>query len=617
MAYLLSHSAALLLVVFGTYLPGLMLERTFASGVRLGSLRSVARIVLGLGFWITCAFLMATFGLLQRWTLWTVAAAVTLWALVSWLRSGRRIRRPPLPSSSALAPLALLAAILVPAYLLAMSPPVSWDAGTYHLTLPRLFVAVGGFREVPLNVYSYWPLNVQLLFALAMLAQDYVLAKLLHFALGAATLFALYAGCRAGHRPASGWLAMPLLLANGVIAYQLRVAYVDLGYAFLLLAGFLFLNLALDREPRALWLAGLCCGLAAGVKVTGIAGATIVGALYLPRLVATLRRGEGSELRKFLTRFVAPVLALWLPWLVRAAYLTGNPFYPLLYQRFGGPDWSAGLSARLQAWQSSIGMGREPTDYLLLPVRAILAGGRGYQRFDGELAAFWIVLTPLALWLAWRVPLARRCLGVAGLYFIYWALSSQQMRFLIPALPLLAIAGAVAIVELIGRLPASRRRIALAAAFGAATLFVVATQARVLAAGYRTLGVYWTAQGDLRQSAVHPVYSFVNDQLPADARLLMLNTNQRFFCHREVLADSFFEASQIAEWLSPAADVATLRRLLAERGISHLLIENRPRGIPFPASLGDLLADPGSVDRLYTSKDGKFTVLGLRPGESE
>jgi hypothetical protein len=157
--------------------------------------------------------------------------------------------------------IAALAALLAPLALLALTPTVSWDAGAYHLTLPRLYLEHGGFREVPLNVYSYWPQGVQLLYALALAVQDHVLAKLLHFAFGVATLWALAAGCRTFHRPASGALAAILFLANGVVAFELRVAYVDLAHAFLLLAGLLFMLQALERDPRVLWLSGLCCGL--------------------------------------------------------------------------------------------------------------------------------------------------------------------------------------------------------------------------------------------------------------------------------------------------------------------------------------------------------------------
>ncbi len=58
----------------------------------------------------------------------------------------------------------------------------------------------------------------------------------------------------------------------------------------------------------------------------------------------------------------------------------------------------------------------------------------------------------------------------------------METRFLIPMLPLLAIAGAVALVELVDRLPAKRlRRATLALAFATATAFLVIGQGQVLA----------------------------------------------------------------------------------------------------------------------------------------
>ncbi len=320
-------------------------------------------------------------------------------------------------------------------------------------------------------------------------------------------------------------------------------------------------------------------------------------------------------MRRFLACFALPVAGLWLPWVARSAWTTGNPFYPFFHGIFGGPDWSPALTEQLRAWQSSIGMGREPVDYLLLPLRVFLAGGEGYHRFDGELGAFWVLLLPLAVWGAWKVRLARRCLAVGGLYFAFWALSSQQMRLLLPALPLLAIACAAGVVELLDRLPAARwRRAGVAVAFVAGAGLVVWTQERVLTAGYRTFEVYLRAEGDLKASAVHPVYRFVNAELPSDARLLFVNHNQGFFCDRELIADSFFEASQIADWLAPAGSVGELRRMLTERGVTHVLVEQRDWGIAYPAALGEMLRDRKIVEMQYRSEDGRFAVFELLGG---
>ena len=620
MTYLLQHSAAIGLLAVTLVLPGFVLwPRSPSVDLRM---RPLARIVLGVTFWVVFLFLASVISLLEPWLFVATSLFLAVALLAQRIRGfgnrGRRVSSEPRTrkafGATTLLSAGLLTVALAPLFLLASSPTVSWDANAYHLTVPKLFVQHGGFREVPFNVYSYWPLNIQLLYAMALSLGDFVLAKLLHFAFGLATLLALYTGCRTFHREESGALAVWFFIANGVVIYELRVAYVDLAYAFFFVTGFLFMRAARDGNKTALWLAGLSCGLVAGIKITGIAGAALVAALYLPRLHQALRQGTfETTARSFLLRFVLPVLALWGPWLGRTAWLTGNPVYPFFHDIFGGQDWSSALTDQFQTWQSSIGMGRTLLDTLLLPLRVITSGGEGYQRFDGELGLFWLLVLPLACWAAWRVALARDCLSIAGLFFLYWSLTSQQMRFLIPALTLLAMAGGVAITELVRLIPvASRRRAATLSIIVATALAAAFHHGRVLAAGYRTLGVFLKAEGDLVSSAMHPIYRIVNETLPEEARLLFLNTNQVFFCDREAIADSFFEASQIADWLSRATDSEGIKSLLADRGVSHVLIENRHRGAIYPAALAAFLRDPTYARPLYRSEDGRFSLLQLR-----
>jgi len=100
---------------------------------------------------------------------------------------------------------------------------------------------------------------------------------------------------------------------------------------------------------------------------------------------------------------------------------------------------------------------------------------------------------------------------------------------------------------------------------------------------------------------------------PPRARILCLNANRGFLLDRDYLADSFFEASQIADWLAPASSVLQLRQLLAARGISHILFEHRDHGIKYPRALMDLMADPGSARLLYPTKDELFEIYELIP----
>jgi hypothetical protein len=596
------HLLALGSLAAAIVLGGYATERLCFRRAPLGHLRWLARVVLGVLLWMAGLFALAASGALSRASVLAFGAACVACAGAARARFGPG----PAGETAGLGFAGVAGLGVAPFLVLALRPEVSWDAAAYHLTLPKHWLAAGGFAPLPLSVYAHWPLATELLYAAAMALGDYPAAKALHTAFGLATLWALYLGARSFHRGESGWIAAPLALANPVLLFELGVAYADLAYAFFFVAGLLFLLQwrRAQQSRSALWLAGLCCGGLAGLKVTGIVGAAALFGLAAPRIARQLRDGALRDAGRDALALSLPLLLLWGPWLAKSALLTGNPVYPLLHEVFGGPDWSPELSRRLAAWLTSIGMGREPLDYALLPLRVIVSGGPGYAQFGGRLGLQWLLLLPLAIAFG-RGPLARGALVASGLYFALWALGSQQMRFLIPLLGPLALASGVAISELLARLPSARaRRAALAAVLAAGSLLYAHTARRPLANAWRALG---QPAADPRSEADRFVAT-----LPEDAVLLLLDTNQTFFLERPALADSFFEASQIADWLAGETRAEDVRARLRERGVTHLLIERRDRGIDWPEGLTALLADRTLLARRFRSADGRFELYELR-----
>lgn len=611
MSSVLGHFAAAALLFACFWATGYALERLTLRGARaLGPLRGTARWVLGLVAWMATAFALAAAGALGPAAVGAVALAAVAAAALARARLG------PAEPGGGPRLAAFSAALLVlalPLLVLALAPRLSWDAAVYHLTLPRLYVEAGGFVPVPMNLYSHWPLGTELLFAVALLAKGPLLAKLVHTGLGILALVAVFAGASRLHRPVSGWIAAPLVLANAVVVFEMSAAYVDLAYAFFFTAGVLFVHEAREGDAAPLWLAGLCAGALVAVKLSGPLGALALFAAALPPRLAALRRGDAAPLRALAPAFGVPVLALGLPWVVRAALSTGNPVYPFAYGLFGGPDWSPRLAEAFAAWQRSIGMGRGPLDYLLLPVRVILTHGGGYDRFAGDLGDFWIVLVPVALVGGWRIPLVRTCLGASGAYFALWSLGSQQARFLIPVLPPLALAAAATVVSWAERLPGRAWQRAALAAAGAAAL-ALATPGLLRAARHAepVLALHRQGAEAALRAGVPPVYRFVDRELPEDAVVLLLDTNQTYSLKRAWLADSVFEASQIADWLRDARTPREVRRRLAERGVTHVLRERRDWGIEWPPALLALLRDPALARPRYRSPDGRFELWELR-----
>jgi hypothetical protein len=537
------------------------------------------------------------------------------------LAASRRPANETPPELLSIGFFAALFAATAPFWISALDYRVAWDAAAYHLALPKRYLAAGGFVEIPLSVYAIWPHATQLLYAPALWLGGAPLATALHTAFGVLALWTAQVGARVAGWPRAGWIAAPLALANPVLLFELGHAYIDLALAFFFCAGVIFSARALRSripDPGALALAGLCSGACAAAKLNGALLSVALVLPLLPCAAALLRAREYRAVARSTLCYACPAALFWLPWLARSAWLTGDPLYPLLYAQLGGPNWSTELAQRFSAWQEQIGYGRSFVDYLLLPIRVILAGGPDYRHFGGRLGAQWLLLAPLAIALVRRDPLARTALTASGCYFVLWALGSQQARFLIPILPALALASGIALERSLSllreRWPALRER-TLVAALATTELAVLAVfGGQHYGAAIASLGALRGDASERRAAPIEPHVAFANASLPSDARVLLLDTNQVYFLEREAIADSFFEASQLADWLADATTPRELAARLAARGVTHLLWDRRRDWrIDWPASLHALLADPRRARSLYRAIDGRVELFELSP----
>ncbi|MEO1368128.1 MAG: hypothetical protein AAFX50_13220, partial [Acidobacteriota bacterium] len=498
--HLIQHLFALTVSAWLVWLPGWWLVRRFDLAGRESSIPPVlTRFIAGLAAWTAALFTLAAAGFFTKSAFLTVAALChVLAALEAWkareeLRSLRwgsfkdGLRRAALPTAISLS-------VLVPVFALALTPSVSWDASAYHLTLPKLYLEHGGFFPVEMSVYSHWPQGLELLFGAAMALHGYVLAKALHFGCGLLVLTALVRLCPGR----SGWLAAALFVLNDVVLFEMRVAYVDLAYAFALVVGAAYAAECFEREDR--WETDLLVGAAAGLlislKVTGLVSAAIFALVLVPRWWREWNQSGPKGAGRSVAAFAAPCLALGAPWWIKTWIFTGNPVYPWLWNLFGGPDWSPEVHGQFAEWQRSIGMGRGWDDYLLLPWRVVVEGGQGYGRFDGEISLFWLAAVPVAALAMHRSVHHYRRWRVFGLiallHSVFWAFSSQQMRFLIPVLALVAAPAASAVGTAVGRFidgSISRRRL-ITLASSVLFLAVATTQhGKVMGGGLRVLPI--------------------------------------------------------------------------------------------------------------------------------
>jgi hypothetical protein len=624
MTHTLTYAVAILLYALLIYLPGYALADVVVRRRIAGPLGVMSRFVLGFAFWIGAMFVLGAAGLQRNSILWCVVAFCGLSSVALWFYRGRRLPtlRMPAWKSWPIEEAALIDVIAIPVLILfwlALRPSIAPDSNTYHLTIPRLYVEHGGFRPIRFNVYSNWPLSFHLLFGMAMQLKDYILAKLVHFFVGVLTLVSLYLFGKGQKDRWTGLVAAALFLGNPVVLGEFPEAYVDIAFAFFFFMGFWFLTQyegASRGNRRLLLMAGVCGGLLAGVKLFGWWAALCLGLAFF--LKSARSRGVRAAARELALVFLLPCVGIALPWSVKSYVYTGNPVYPFAYGLFGGPDWSPELGAQFRTWMRSIGMGRQFTDYLLLPVRVILESGWTYDRFAGPIGRSWIVWLPLITAFGVRHRPVRAALLVAMPYCVLWAASSQQTRFLIPVLPILSVAAALSLASLLDRFSSSSsggrvRKVC-------AALVVLACLEPMLSGAWQLLRPSDSSGQGTRAGlsawswGSDPVYEFINANLPPRARIMLLNTNHGFFCHREYVADSFFEASQMGELLRPAKTCENLRHILGAAGITHILWKDVDVGIVYPEALFAFMKDPRYARPIFQSPPsaGGHTLLELR-----
>ncbi|HKU36559.1 MAG TPA: phospholipid carrier-dependent glycosyltransferase [Polyangiales bacterium] len=610
MSFLLLHLLELAGLAGLLYATGFVLEAVSGELPRAQLGAVVVRTAAGSVVWIYVLFALAALGAYRPSAAFALAGLALLSAAALALRRGIRAPRPKWRELGWAGLAALPAAVLLLVLCVrAASLGVGHDDNVYHLLLPKLYLQHGGFVRVPFNVYSHWPHNVELLFGLAMMVDDHALAKLVHTLYLGLTLLAVYRLCRVHCSRAVAGLATLLVLGNDVVLYEGTVANIDIAFAFYFLLSVAYADAYLrEHEWGSLVWCGVYAGALAGTKLSGLAGLACVAGVLVLRAPGRLR--DVREWQRFALCLVLPALLLPLPWYIKSALYTGNPLYPMFYRWFGGIEWSEDLGKQFFAWQHGMGMGRSWRDYALLPLRVIRDGAYDYAHFDGYLGQFWLAAVPLALF----AKRARSQLLAAGLYFVFWALSSQQLRFLIAALPPLAVAAADSFEALCQRLSHRAARVSLRAAAWLATAFAAWPM------------LYLTLEPAQREAAqlfergpgeyahfVPQGYAWLNRHTPADARVLMINENRGFFLDREFLAESFPDASQINWFLHQTRSVAELRARLAELGVTHIYIRSAKHGqLALAPNLESLLADAAQARRVFVCKRKRCEIYALQ-----
>lgn len=483
---------------------------------------------------------------------------------------------------------------IVMAVLLCLTPPVARDALIHHLAIPKLWINHGGFYDTPWAVYSYYPMNLEMLYLLPLYFGNDIIPNFIHLGFGIGTAVLIYFYLKSRFNNMAGLLGFLIFISTPVISKLSTMAYVDLGAVFFVTASVLsFIRWRDSKYGQSGWLliSAIAMGLALGTKYNSLVPWFFI-TLAIIFICSRDTRNSGEALRYGVIFFIIS-LAVFSPWLVKNTMLTGNPFYPLFPGIFnremlsGGNTNSLGFVHAHTSLFKTRGMlfGESIWEVLSIPVRIFFQGQDHSPRyFDGVLNPILILFVPFAF--------MKKDKKTEKLFFLNFSvfiilvalfLDQIRIRYFLPAIPFLAILSVTGIVNiyiwLVERKSVISRRIGLAA------LVIIVLVLLILNVNYihkyflkidpvRYLTKIETRDNFIaRHDGSYPAISYVNKNTPKDSRIrLILLAGRGYYLDRIYQEDRSMGMSVIQGMIDHSTSRELFKKYLSSLDCTHLLI---------------------------------------------
>ncbi|BHH82935.1 ArnT family glycosyltransferase [Desulforhopalus sp. 52FAK] len=495
--------------------------------------------------------------------------------------------------------LPLIVVLIGALILLNFTPPFSRDALIHHLAIPKLYLQNGGIYEIPDLIFSYYPMNLELLYLAALYFNNDILPKFIHMSFALATGYLIYRYLKPRLPHHYSLLGALFFLSIPIIVKLSITVYVDLGLIFFTTASLLLLFNWIEKhnQIRYLAFAGLCCGLAVGTKYNGLIVllllTSLVPVLYLRS--ADSDPYETSPAIRAALLFLVCALVVASPWLIRNAIWTGNPIYPLYNDFFSpGPLENTIVSNEVNSIRGVFATrhalyGENIWQLLSLPVRIFFEGLDDDPRyFDGRLNPF-LLLLPLFAFIQGetkdkKIQIEQITLLVFCLLYFLFAFNSGtlRIRYMAPLVPFLVI------LTIFGLHNIERKAIKFLSkphmhniVWYVPVILMLAYNGRYI---YQQF-IYVAPMSYISGKVTHTNYiakyrpeykvmQYANSNLPETAKILCVFTGHRgYYLNRTHVFDNYNNKNLLLSWTQePNMSTLMITNLLKQYGISHIIL---------------------------------------------
>jgi len=520
--------------------------------------------------------------------------------------------------------LGLLILLIVSIIILASVPPVSRDALTHHLIVPRLYLQHGSIYEIPSIAFSYYPMNLDLLYMIPLYFGNDIAPKFLHFIFALLTAWLIFAYLR--KRLDTVWALVGALsfLSLPIIVKLSITVYVDLGLIFFSTASIMSLLKWNENhyQLKYLILSAACCGLALGTKYNGLIVLFIL-TVFIPFVFISSSKknwnlkkpqAKGSSIQiqfkalGFAAIFFTVALLVFSPWMIRNYVWKANPIYPLYDNVFNRPvavtpDAQTGnhtlgpaaepqqtTKARSTRWSTfavrKVIYGESWWEIALLPIRIFFQGQDDNPKyFDGRLNPFLFFLPFFALIHLNKDPAPlqteKKFFIFFTILFLLYAFTMTVIRIryvapIIPPLVILATLGLHRITRMVANLKVTQPVWVRSGFSIVVVTIMLALNASYILKQFRYVDPFSYISGRMSRDKYiakyrpeYTIYQYVNRHLPENVKILGLFLGHRLYYSQRNL---IFGVSQFNKIVNSADSETKLLKELREQGFSHLII---------------------------------------------
>lgn len=495
-----------------------------------------------------------------------------------------------------------IATLIIAIITLSWVPPISKDALVHHLALPKLYLEHGSIYEIPSMPFSYFPMNLDLLYMIPLYYGNDIIPKLIHFSFALLTAWLLFVYLKRRMSRTYSLLGVLLFLSIPIIIKLSITVYVDLGVIFFSFASlFLILKWAESHfQIKYLIFSAIFCGLAMGSKYNGLVHFCILS-LFVPFIYSSHKKNKNPGLLRpagFCGLFIIISLLIFSPWMIRNCAWKGNPIYPQYNKIFNSNENP--IKKYVQKKKSvekknhgfftfrSLIYNETGWEIALLPIRIFFQGKDGSpQYFDGELNPFLILLPIFAFIRKRESPDIFRSekmimLAYVTLFFFFAFFTSVlRIRYISPIIPPLVVLSMFGVYNITGIVKKFHPKITLRTGLGFLILslvFFLALNVHYIVRQFNFIKPLSYISGALTRDEYlknyipeYPAMQYINSNLEPDALILFVLMGKKgYYCERDYILgrNEFFRIVKRSD--TPKAITLGLKK----KGVTHILFND-------------------------------------------